>query len=288
VTISGSGNGGGFTVGYGGSNILYTSSWHYTNSCTAYQLAPYTTVCQPNPPTPPYNNGPNGAYWEWDVTSCSWILVNGASPIVIDTRNTGFKFTNPNTSDGYVSFDIRGDGTLFKVSWPQHGSGNAWLALPDQDGNVTSGKQLFGNYTYYADQLIPNYPNPNGFNALMYYDRIDQGGDGNLIIDNKDAVWPKLRLWIDEHCYQNPDQACVSRPSELHKPEEFGMTSISLVWDQGFKLDKVGNQFKFFSVMNPDAETTPVNAKGEHCCDLHQKSHDGRLAYDVFLKIKQN
>ncbi len=44
---------------------------------------------------------------------------------------------------------------------------------------------------------------------------------------------------------------------------------------------------KFYSLPNPEAETSPKDEHGSFCCMLHQKSKDGQLAYDVFLKIKQ-
>lgn len=210
------------------------------------------------------------------------------APIVIDTKGTGFKFTDP-AKGAYVSFDIRGDGTLLRLSWPQHDSGNAWLALDrDGDGVIKDGQELFGNYTPHADAGIANYPNPNGFNALDWYDQPAQGGDGNLILDKRDAIWSKLRLWIDEHCYLAPDEPCQSRPEELHTLESKGVNSISLVWDAATRTDAIGNQFKFYTLLNPDAETTPKDENGNSCCTLHQKSHDGRLAYDVFLMVKQN
>ena len=40
----------------------------------------------------------------------------------------------------------------------------------------------------------------------------------------------------------------------------------------------------FYTVLNPDAETILKDEKGNVCCELHKKSHGGRLAYDVFLK----
>jgi len=70
--------------------------------------------------------------------------------------------------------------------------------------------------------------------------------------------------------------------------EEFGINSISLVYT-GFTeyTDGSKNDFRFSAVLNPDAETHPINAKGESCCDQHQHSSDGRLTYDVWLQTKQ-
>ena len=209
------------------------------------------------------------------------------APVIVDTTNTGFKMSDPSKGE-YVTFDIRGDGTLAKVSWPRHDSGNAWLAVDlDGDGVIESGKELFGNFSNYADHGVVNYPNPNGFNALSWYDQDPQGGDGNLIIDNKDAIWPKLKLWIDDHCYKEPDVPCQSRPDELHSLESAGINSISLVWSGGYQTDAVGNEYKFYTLLNPEAETRPRNEKGESCCDLHQQSKDPRRAFDVYLKTVQ-
>lgn len=105
------------------------------------------------------------------------------SSVIIDTKGIGFHFTDPTKGD-YVSFDLKGDGKLMKVSWPQAGSGNMWLVLVAPSDTVTSGKQLFGNYSPHSDADVPNYPNPNGFNALNWWDKPQQGGAGHLIIDS--------------------------------------------------------------------------------------------------------
>jgi hypothetical protein len=209
------------------------------------------------------------------------------APLIVDTTNTGFKMSDPSKGE-YATFDTRGDGTLAKVSWPKHGSGNAWLAMDNHgDGVIKDGKELFGNFSPHADAGVPNYPNPNGFNALAWYDRPEQGGDANLIIDSRDAIWSKLRLWIDEHCWKEPDVPCRSHPDELHSLESKGITSISLVWDGTDRVDDVGNLFRFYTWLNPEAETTPKNEKGESCCDLHQRSKDPRRVFDVYLKTVQ-
>ena len=95
------------------------------------------------------------------------------------------------------------------------------------------------------------------------------------------------RLWIDVHCYKEPDLPCQSRPDELHSLESKGITSISLVWDATYRVDDVGNLFRFYTRLNPEAETTPRDEKGNSCCDLHQRSKDPRLVFDVYLKTVQ-
>jgi hypothetical protein len=206
------------------------------------------------------------------------------APLIVDTNHTGFHLTDP--SKACVTFNLTGNPVCY--SWPEHGSGNAWLVHDDGSGVIDSGKQLFGNYTPHADgDGLVKGRNANGFLALAWYDRPVQGGDGNAIIDKRDKVWTKLKLWIDDHCYKTPDVPCTSLPGELHPLEEFGITSISLVYT-GFNQysDDFKNFFRFSSVLNPDAETKPVNEKGELCCDQHQHSRDGRLTYDVWLRPK--
>lgn len=196
-------------------------------------------------------------------------------------------FTNPALGN-YVTFDIQGNGTYQKISWPKSGSGNAWLVYDrDDDGIIKDGTELFGNFTPHSDGGILNNPDANGFLALDWYDQPAQGGNMDLILDKRDPVWQKLKLWIDEHCYLTPDVPCQSRPNELYTLESKGINSLSLVYGYSMKTDAVGNRFKFYAVVNPDAENALKDGQGNSCCDLHQHSKDGRLMYDVFLKTAQ-
>jgi hypothetical protein len=45
------------------------------------------------------------------------------------------------------------------------------------------------------------------------------------------------------------------------------------VWDASYKVDAVGNEYKFNAVLNPDEDR-----------EMNEKSRDGRFAYDVWLK----
>jgi hypothetical protein len=276
ITISGSGHGAGFQVSATGGTIVFNSSWHYSNTCTAYTLAALKapSCALPTYPAPVVEQGFEAV---WSPATCSWEIVpSGESPVVIDTEGNWGKrelFSDPSNGE-YVSFDMRGDGSLEKFSWPKPDSGLAWLALDrDGDGVIKNGTELFGNFTAHADGGITDYPNPNGFIALAWYDQPTQGGDMNLILDERDAIWPKLRLWIDEHCYKEPNVPCQSLPDELHTLRSKGVTSISLVWDASAKVDAVGNEYKFYTVLNPEKETEP-----------NRRPKDGHLAYDVWLK----
>ena len=113
------------------------------------------------------------------------------SPILVDLSGDGFFLTD--YEDG-VNFDISGGGKPGRISWTKRGAMNAFLALPGPDGLIHNGTQLFGNF-------MPQPPSDqrNGFAALAVYDDPKNGGNGDGIIDARDAIWTSLRLWIDKN-----------------------------------------------------------------------------------------
>lgn len=178
------------------------------------------------------------------------------SPILIDTRGEGFKLTS--AGDG-VLFDFFQTGHPIKMSWTRAGSGNAWLALDrNGDGLIESAYELFGNLT---EQ--PKSGHPNGFLALAEFDKQENGGNGDGIIDARDSVWSRLRLWIDE----NHDG--ISQPEELHGLEELGVTSLDLRYIRSTWVDVNGNAFRYRGRVNPEGQPA--------------SDHVDRAMYDVFL-----
>jgi len=174
----------------------------------------------------------------------------GGSPIILDLNGDGFALTD---AAGGVLFDLRANGIPELWAWTTTGSDDAFLALDrDGDGAITSGAELFGNYT---DQ--PTNPNliPNGYLALAVF---DTNRDGQ--IDSSDPIYPALRLWIDK----NHDG--VSQPEELHTLAEFGILSLSTAYVTQARVDRNGNIFRFRSSL--------TRAPG---------SHANRITYDVLL-----
>lgn len=176
--------------------------------------------------------------------------------MIIDTDGEGFRLTSQ--VDG-VRFDIRGDGRPMKISWTSASSRNAFLAL-DRNGNgrIDTGKELFGNFTQQ-----PESSDPNGYLALAEFDKPENGGNGDGVIDWHDAVYPKLLLWIDA----NHDG--ISQPNELHHLAEMGVYSLSLRYSDSPYMDEFGNQFRYKARVNP---------VGQPPWD-----HVDRTSYDVFL-----
>ena len=179
---------------------------------------------------------------------------HGPSPIILDLNGKGFVLTD--ATHGVV-FDISGTENPIRLGWTAPGVDNAFLALPGADGLVHNGKQLFGNFTQQ-----PPSDNPNGFAALGVYDLPANGGNGDGVIDSRDAIFAHLRLWIDA----NHDGIC--QPDELHTLPSMGVNSISLKYKLSEKTDQYGNVFRYRAPVNPDDPDA---------------SRVDRKAYDVFF-----
>jgi len=254
MTISSPGG----SISYSGGSPKWADKHTYTNNCPARIVNSGCGVGASGGPCPvctPENCGP--------------------SPILIDTRNEGFHFTDPQTPDGYVSF--RFGAKIRKVSWPDWKTENAWLVY-DSRGVIDGADDLFGNYTEHSDGGLKNHPNPNGFLALAWYDRGEQGGNLDGVIDKRDRIWSKLRLWKPKHCHLHPDEPCVALDSELSTLDAAGVHSLSLVYSSEGTTDSYGNVCSFKAMVNPDEGETQKSRDGRFACDfnLAERKEDAR------------
>lgn len=124
-------------------------------------------------------------------------------------------------------FDYTGSGFAQATGWaaPQDGI----LVMPDANGRVTKGSELFGNNTVLPNGTLAS----NGFVALA---ALDSNHDG--VIDAKDPAFSQLRLWVGGNGQPGSGQ--------LLTLAQAGIQSLNLSYTTQNFTDANGNQIRQF------------------------------------------
>ena len=159
-------------------------------------------------------------------------------PIALDLDGNG-KIDTLSLENG-VFFDHNGDDIAFKSSWI---SGEDGILARDinGDGAITSGAELFGNFTKLKNGELAK----NGKEALS-----DLDSDENGVFDERDEAFGQILVWQDK----NSDG--ISQKNELKTLNEHNIKSIDLEFmADNTALDKDNKQiligsFKISSSVN--------------------------------------
>jgi hypothetical protein len=253
----------------GGHKVSYASDDH---SAIAVSASLYESkwgqlpVMRHAPCYTPYNCSTLNGYQKCDPTGLQAELCDEAggyfigcrcqSPIVVDIEGDGFNLTD---GAGGVEFDLAGDGTKYQIAWTAAYSDDAWLVL-DRNGNgaIDSLKELFGNVTEQPESVPID--EQNGFLALAVFDKPDESGNNDGVIDSQDPIFNELRLWQDRN------HNGISEAAELKTLPELDITSIELDFKESKRTDENGNRFRYRAKIWDT-----------------QKARAGRWAWDVFL-----
>lgn len=182
-------------------------------------------------------------------------------------RNIGFLVLNRH-GDKALSKDGRANLQLWSeilAGWrKQIASGAAPIDVP-VTFHVGSSWEMFGNLTHQPlskeegeqSKAMADKGEPwqsNGFRALAFFDRKENGGNGNGMIDEGDFVYTHLRVWVDTaHNGRSED-------GKMYSKKELGIKYIGLNYSASDRVDRYGNRLRYASKVGMvDGKTLDVD-----------------------------
>ncbi len=152
-----------------------------------------------------------------------------SDPLIFDTDGDKIRLSGPSTG---IRFDVNADGIPEYTGWVSANDDgtvdDGFLCLDrNGDGTINNGTELFG-------MNVTNPNQANGFVVLAIFD-----ANADKTINSSDAVWPRLRIWLDG----NLDGR--SQTAELFSLDQLGITSIDLNFESNkLSVDTHGNSFR--------------------------------------------
>ena len=108
----------------------------------------------------------------------------------------------------------------------------------NQNGVIENGVELFGT----AAPLLLSSARPlHGYEVLAEFDDPILGGNGDQVIDQHDAIFAHLGVWLDKN------RDAVTQEGEVVSLAEAGVEGISLAYFESDETDQWGNEFKWWS-----------------------------------------
>lgn len=136
-------------------------------------------------------------------------------PLLLDLTGNGISITG---LEDAVLFDIDNSGRLRRSGWADANTG--MLVIDNGSGQIANISQMFSEY-YKGEAGDAGQPGErkfkDGFAALASEETVVDG-----MINNQDAIWPSLRVWVDASHDAHVD------PGELKTLEELGISQINL------------------------------------------------------------
>ena len=181
---------------------------------------------------------------------CPYLTADYYSPIVLDLEGKNFEGAFTTVEHGVV-WDFAGRGNLQRLAWTNPDRKIGFLVLDrNHNGRIDNAREMFGNLTHQpmskeevqlSKQMAAAHQpwQPNGFLALGFFDRKENGGNENGKIDAGDAVFSELRVWVDTA------HDADSRHGELYSLPELGIKAISLAYSESTRTDQYGNKLRF-------------------------------------------
>ena len=152
-----------------------------------------------------------------------------ASAILIATGSDQF-YELTSVGQG-VQFDIDADGKTEQVAWTHIRTRVAFLAIDrDEDGAITSGKELFGRHTWPGAS--------DGYEALADMAMDSNEGVMRASVSEDDPLFARLLLWTDAN------HNGISEKWEL-QPVGDWLSSLGLGYRREHGRDQVGNIFLY-------------------------------------------